>query len=342
VVIPNHNYQQFVAQAIESALAVDAPRVQVIVVDDGSTDGSREVIEAYRGRVTIVHQSNAGQREAYNTGFRLAREEVVIFLDSDDMLDATVFRQIAAVWRAGISKVQFRMRTIDALGRPLGSVIPQYEGVPEASEIRRWAATTTAYPTPPGSGNAYARSFLLQIFPLNDACGKPGDACCLAAAPFLGDVVTIPLALASYRVHGRNDGAASSLDLAQIQLHVVRSWQRHVYAQRVSRRVGIEIEHGAINRSLSYLPYRLSSLRLAPATHPIADDALGAVLFDVLRALFKPQGKSWRSKMAIAVWATFVVALPRRAAERLVLWRYVPARRPQPLRKGLSLFGVVR
>ncbi|HEX2672355.1 MAG TPA: glycosyltransferase family A protein, partial [Polyangiaceae bacterium] len=56
VVIPNFNYARFVGQAIESALALDFPNVEVIVVDDGSTDDSRDVIERYRGRVTIVHQ----------------------------------------------------------------------------------------------------------------------------------------------------------------------------------------------------------------------------------------------------------------------------------------------
>jgi glycosyltransferase involved in cell wall biosynthesis len=342
VVIPNYNYQEFVGQAIESALAIDAPRVQVIVVDDGSTDNSREVIERYRGRVTIVNQANAGQREAYNAGFRLASEEVVIFLDSDDMLDASVFRHIAPLWRAGISKVQFRMRTIDALGRALGSTIPQYPGVPAPREIRRWAATTTAYPTPPGSGNAYARSFLAQIFPLDDACGAPGDASCLAAAPFLGDVVTIPLALASYRVHGRNDGAASQLNVAQIQLHVVRAWQRHLYAQRIARGVGIEIEHGAVNRSLSYLPYRLSSLRLGAATHPIQDDSSAAVLLDVLHALFKPQGMAWKGKVSIGAWAVLVALSPRSASRRMILWRFVPAARPKLLRSMLLSLGVVR
>jgi glycosyltransferase involved in cell wall biosynthesis len=342
VVIPNYNYQEFVGQAIESALAVDAPRVQVIVVDDGSTDNSREVIERYRGRVTIVHQANAGQREAYNAGFRLASEELVIFLDADDLLDASVFRQIAPLWRAGISKLQFRMRTIDAHGRPLGNVIPQYADVPEPQQIRRWAATTTAYPTPPGSGNAYARRFLEQIFPLDDSCGKPGDASCLAAAPFLGDVVTVPVVLASYRVHGRNDGAASSLDVRQIQLHVVRTWQRHVYAARIARRVGIEIKHGAVNGSLSYLPYRVSSLRLGPQTHPLVGDSPGAALGDVLRALFKPQGMSWRNQCAVALWAALVLTLPRAAARRLVFWRFVPAGRPLPLRRGLALLGLIR
>jgi glycosyltransferase involved in cell wall biosynthesis len=342
VVIPNFNYAEFVGQAIDSALGIDWPHVRVIVVDDGSTDASRDVIARYEGRITTVLQENAGQFEAYNAGFRLVTEEVVIFLDSDDLLDPSVMKEIAAVWRPGISKVQYRMRTVDACGRPLGNVIPQFHHVPSPEDIRHWAATTTAYPTPPGSGNAYSREYLAKIFPLDDSCGRPGDACCLAAAPFLGDVVTIPSALGSYRIHGRNDGAASRLDVAQFQLHVVRALQRHVYAQRIARRAGIDIEDRAINGSLSYLPYRLASLRLAPMTHPIVGDSAFAVLTDVMRALPKAQGMSSRSKLTIAVWAALVVVLPANAGSRLILWRFVPAARPQSLRLALLKFGVFR
>jgi glycosyltransferase involved in cell wall biosynthesis len=342
VIIPNYNYQEFIGQAIDSALAVAWPRVQVIVVDDGSTDRSREVIEGYRGQVEIVHQANAGQLEAYNVGFRLATEEVVIFLDSDDLLDPEVMAEVGAVWRPGLSKVQYRMRTIDAQGAPLGNTIPQFHTVPSPEEIRQWAATTTAYPTPPGSGNAYARDYLAQIFPLDDSCGRPGDASCLAAAPFLGDVLTVPKTLGSYRIHGRNDGAASTLDVKQFQLHVVRALQRHVYAQRIARRVGLEIRDDAINGSLSYLPYRLASLRLNPATHPIANDGSFAVFRDVLRALPKPQGMSAKGKATIAVWAALVALLPRQAGNQLILWRFVPAARPKALRATLLKLGVIR
>lgn len=342
VIIPNYNYAEFVGQAIESALAIDWPEVRVIVVDDGSTDASRDVIARYAGRITTVLQANAGQYEAYNAGFRLVTEEVVIFLDSDDLLDRSVMREVAAVWRPGISKVQYRMRTVDAAGQFLGSVIPQYPHVPMPEEIRQWAATTTAYPTPPGSGNAYSRTYLAQIFPLDDSCGRPGDASCVAAAPFLGDVVTVPTALGSYRIHGRNDGAASRLDVQQFQLHVVRAWQRHVYAQRMARRVGIDIDDQAINLSLSYLPYRLASLRVAPATHGVAGDSAFAVLRDVLRACPKPQGMSPKAKLVIVVWTALVAMLPRGAGKRLILWRFVPAARPQALRAALSKLGLVR
>jgi len=342
VIIPNYNYAEFVGQAIDSALAIDWPDKQVIVIDDGSTDASRQVIARYGDRITTVLQPNAGQLEAYNTGLRLAQADVVIFLDSDDLLDPQVMRRVAPLWRPGLSKVQFRIRTVDAAGRALGNVIPQFHGVPSPQDIRHWATTTTAYPTPPGSGNAYARSYLERIFPLDDACGRPGDAPCLAAAPFLGDVLTLPEVLGSYRVHGRNDGAASRLDAAQFHLHVVRARQRHVYAQRIARRVGITVADDAIDRSLSYLPYRLASLRLAAPDHPIAHDNAWKVLGCVLRALPHPQGMAPRGKAVIAAWALLVAVLPKAAGNRLILWRFVPAARPQALRATLLKLGVIR
>lgn len=342
IIIPNYNYQEFIGQAIESALAIAWPRIQVIVVDDGSTDNSREIIETYRGRVEIVYQANAGQLEAYNVGYRLATEEVVIFLDSDDLLDTSVMQEIASLWRASASKVQYRMRTINAVGEPMGNEIPQFHSTPTPAEIRHWATTTTAYPTPPGSGNAYAHSFLAKIFPLDDSCGKPGDASCLAAAPFLGDVITIPRALGSYRIHGRNDGAASRLDAQQFQLHVERALQRHRYAQRIARRVHIHITDNAINGSLSYLPYRLASLQISPSTHPVPGDSAAAIWWDVMRALPKPQGMSTKGKTTIGLWTTLIALLPHSVGLQLILWRFVPAERPQFLRTALVKLGVIR
>src|SRR5690606_2121634 len=170
IVIPNYNYGEFVGHAIDSALTLDWPHLEVIVVDDGSTDRSRDVIASFGERIVAIFKENAGQASACNAGFARARGEVVIFLDSDDVLDPQLVRELQQVWRPGISKVQFQMKTIDVDGNPLSSVFPHYEGVPTPDDIRRWASSAGAYPTPPGSGNAYSRCFLERIFPL-----PPGD-----------------------------------------------------------------------------------------------------------------------------------------------------------------------
>ena len=86
IVIDNYNYGGFVAEAIDSALAQTYPRTEVIVVDDGSTDGSREIIAAYGDRVRPLLKDNGGQASAFNAGFGLSRGEVILFLDADDAL----------------------------------------------------------------------------------------------------------------------------------------------------------------------------------------------------------------------------------------------------------------
>ena len=64
VVIANWNYAQYLGAAIDSALGLDWPDVEVVVVDDGSSDGSRAVIASYGDRVRAIYQANAGQRAA--------------------------------------------------------------------------------------------------------------------------------------------------------------------------------------------------------------------------------------------------------------------------------------
>ncbi len=88
IVIPTYNYARFLPDAIESALvqSVLGGYVEVLVVDDGSTDDTPEVLARYSSRVRCVRQANAGLSAARNTGMREARHDWVIFLDSDDML----------------------------------------------------------------------------------------------------------------------------------------------------------------------------------------------------------------------------------------------------------------
>ena len=340
VVIPNYNYGAFVGAAISSALDLDWPLVEVIVVDDGSTDDSCDVIARYAERVILVQQENAGQAAACAAGFARARGEVVIFLDSDDLLDASVAHEIGAVWRPGVSKVQFQMKAIDAGGNDLGTVFPQYQRRPSAEDIRRWVLRTSAYPSPPGSGNAYSRDLLAQVFPL-DGLSRIADSYFLAAAPFLGDVVTVPKPLVSYRIHGRNDGAFSRLDIQRFAREVTRNMQRFAYAQRVAANAGFHLPDSARERSLGSLPYRAASFRLDRARHPMPQDSALAILRDALQAAVSPQGVPWRSRLMLLAWTVLVLTASRPISERLVLWRFAPTSRPALLRKMFFRLRIV-
>lgn len=82
-------------------------------------------------------------------------------------------QEVSRVWRPGISKVQVQMRRIDRHGNVHGRVFPLLRDTPTPEQIRYWMTETSAYPTPPGSGNVYARNFLEQLFPSTTVAGTP-------------------------------------------------------------------------------------------------------------------------------------------------------------------------
>ncbi len=342
VIIPNYNYEAYVGNAIDSALELDWPRVEVIVIDDGSTDGSRAVLESYGSRIKTILQENSGQLVACNKGLALSRGEIVIFLDSDDVLSPSLAREAFAVWTPQVSKVQVQMRSIDAQGNSLGSIFPQYSRAPSPQEIRTWAASSSAYPTPPGSGNIYSRWFLERIFPLHDTCGTANDSYCLAAAPYLGDVVTIAKPLVSYRIHGKNQGALLRLDARQFERQMTRARLRRMYACSIAKSVGLTLREDAIDRSFTYLCYRASSLKMAPEKHPLANDSALRCLRDFTRAFFTPQGLAFRARISMLIWGWVVCLLPASVASHMILWRFAPSARPPTLKTLLGRLKVVR
>ena len=84
-VIPTFNYGHFVGDAVESALGQTYPHLEVIVVDDGSTDDTQRVLSRFGSRIRYVYQNNRGLSAARNTGIRLANGDWVALLDADDV-----------------------------------------------------------------------------------------------------------------------------------------------------------------------------------------------------------------------------------------------------------------
>ncbi|MBH5369003.1 glycosyltransferase family 2 protein [Bradyrhizobium glycinis] len=343
VVIPNYNYAKYVGAAIQSALDVRWPHVEVVVVDDGSTDNSLEVIAAFGDKVIVVAQANAGQMQSCVNGFRRTSGDVIIFLDSDDALHPDVMSEIAAVWSDRASKFQFQMRAIDADGNPTGNILPQFFVVPTPQQVRQWATTSGVYPTPPGSGNAYPRWVAERIFDFkSDFVDRAPDSYLVTAAPIYGDVITIPKLLVDYRVHGENHGAFLQLEETRFAREVDVTRRRFKFFTEVAASAGVHVASDALNRNMLYLCLRAASLALRPDCHPIANDSATSVLQDMLKAIVYPQGFSFAQRASLLLWTIGVLAGPARVSRALVSWRYAPTSRPRLMRTALTLLRVVR
>jgi len=128
VVIPAYNSQAYLSRAIESALAQRYPqdRLEVIVVDDGSSDDSPLIAEGYaerNSRVLALRQSNAGPAAARNRGIAAAGGELIAFLDSDDAWEPSKLARQAALFQADpqLGLVHCGCRFVDAYGHPVES-----------------------------------------------------------------------------------------------------------------------------------------------------------------------------------------------------------------------------
>lgn len=93
VVIPAYNCARYLPETIESALSQTLPPLEVIVIDDGSTDDTAEVLARYEGRISYIRQRNMGISAARNAGIRVARGTLIAFLDADDIWFPSILEQ---------------------------------------------------------------------------------------------------------------------------------------------------------------------------------------------------------------------------------------------------------
>lgn len=206
IIINNYNYGRYLQQAVDSALNQTYPDVEVIVVDDGSTDSSREAIARYGNRVIPLLQENGGQASAFNSGFRVSRGEVIVFLDSDDTLLPSAVEKAVEVFDEDIIKVHWSLWEIDEQGTRTGNVQPSFALAD--GDLREFVIRNgpTGYGWPPTSGSAWSRTFIERISPIPESEYKiSADIYLSVLAPVVGRMRKIDEPQGCYRVHGQNN-----------------------------------------------------------------------------------------------------------------------------------------
>jgi glycosyltransferase involved in cell wall biosynthesis len=228
VLINNYNYGRFVGRAIDSVLSQDISDVQIIVVDDGSSDDSRSYLEAYDDRVTVVFQENSGQAAAINAAVKLSSGNILCFLDADDWWAPGKLSATLAAFHndPAVSLVYHRLQPVLIDGAETLKPIPRTLCAGDLSV--RLTRSAGWWPFPMTSAIAVRRSAWDAAGPIPDQFRISADAWLTGIYPFLGDVAALPDSLGFYRIH--NNNWYRPVDDAAMLRRRMAHWQRTVEA----------------------------------------------------------------------------------------------------------------
>lgn len=313
IVVNNYNYAHFLPQAVESALNQTYPCVETIVVDDGSTDNSREVLTAFGDRIRTVFKENGGQGSAFNAGFKASKGDIVIYLDADDYLYPSAVEKVVRRWSEKVAKIHYRLLTIGADGADLGWHPRQSVALPEGEVWRDYIRTGT-YATPATTGNAFARTALEQVLPMpEEGYVYSADAYLLVRIPFHGLILAVDEALGVYRQHRKNYSVSSGLS-ADI-LANRRRMKREAFNDAAFKSELQRVAPGT-DPEVRYLPYQRLKLRtlswkLDRDAHPLPADRWPHLARLALRAVWRGERISFSERLLQSAWFLGVLGLPQ-------------------------------
>jgi glycosyltransferase involved in cell wall biosynthesis len=228
IIIANFNYADFVATAIESALGQTYRPIEVIVVDDGSTDRSLDEISRFLPRIELLKVNHQGQIGACLEGLRRSSGKIVIFLDADDALlpDAVEILTRPFHGRADVVKVQGYMSVVDKDGRGTGACIPKL--LPASGDYFELTLNHGLLPMSFAfmSGNAWSREYLQQVLPLPTLGWL--DNYLHDLAPLFGRIESVREIVVQYRVHGKNSWHGSRMLTPVIMQEYIGNVNRNV------------------------------------------------------------------------------------------------------------------
>jgi glycosyltransferase involved in cell wall biosynthesis len=260
VIINNYNYGSFIGAALDSVLPHCDGASEVIVVDDGSADNSRAVLEQYKTCVRVIFQENGGQASAINTGVRASQGDYICFLDADDWWAPGKLKSVVRAFEAdpGVSLVYHRLQPVLSTGSFTLKPIPRT--LCSGDLKNRLARAAGWWPFPMTSAVAVRRSTWNEIGEIPEIFRISADAWLVGVYPFLGRVVALPEALGFYRIHHNNNWHRP--DDESMLRRRMEHWK--ITVEEINRFLEARRGYQALHLK-DHFPYQIASARLAGA-----------------------------------------------------------------------------
>jgi len=272
IIINNYNYGHFVSEAIDSALNQTYSQIEVIVVDDGSTDNSRKIIASYEHRITSILKENGGQASALNAGFAATQGDIICFLDADDIFLIEKIEEIVEVFRCH-EDIDWCFHSLRLLDNNTKTFIKSNNEDYSHECDLRGHIRRGKFPNIPTatSGLCFTRHLLQQILPMPEEIVITSDNYLKFAASALSKGFFLNKELVLQRIHG-NNAYTLRKDKQQLKARIqifTAYWirckfpelSRFANALFVSgiaiywRTGGIELEHReVVNKYFSFVP----------------------------------------------------------------------------------------
>lgn len=294
VIINNYNYEAFIGAAIESIERQTSRRFELIVVDDGSSDRSLDVVRRHP-EVSVIRTERLGQARACLEAARFSRAPYIYFLDADDEAERNLLEVVEGELSGSPTKVQFQLSLIDAGGHRAASTFPAFPTGYDSAAMRRDVETRGMYVTPQTSGNVFSRRVLEAIDDIDYE--RAIDGITLLVSPFLGEVRSIPAALARYRLHGANSSRAVGPDLFATERR--RFVDRLQHLQRLQGRLDVPVSLRHRPEEMFFVHDRLFMERLHAGMRPDRQACLA-----YMKALHRERGLANGLKLSAWMLAT--------------------------------------
>ena len=287
VVIPAYNHVQYIGECIDSVLSQDHAAIEVIVVDDGSTDGTLERLQGYGERIRLLTQQGGRQARARNLALGVARGDLVAFLDSDDRYRPGRIRAAVQAFRDDPSAalVWSDYRRIDAGGQVL--------------QVCRWQPRDPSFARELIAGNTICnatatvrRSVLDEVGGFDERVPRVCDGAAWYQIAARGHrFVHLPLPLLDYRAHGANDSLRFALMTRDRDTALIDALQAYQRLGVLSGADDLRWARSAMSRQFAFRAAACAQRELARlGARRFGVSAIGALREGLYRALGSDTG----------------------------------------------------